>query len=1040
MSTSGPSQLPYIRELESRLRLGAILRGGAILTSVALAATVLLVFVANLFAFSDGSLTGARVALLLALAFAVGFGLAIPLYGLDRRRAAGKGEEVFPKFQQRLVTFAERDTGAREPFLDLLAADTLDIARDSAPSRVFPDGKLVGSLVLGVASLGVLLWMIIAGPGYLGHGAALLWTGSAHGAAPLYNLQVTPGDASVRRNTDEVVTAQITGLQPNNVRLYARSQSTSKWEQLSMQPQAGASGFQFTFAAVPEGIEYYVEAGPLHSRHFNIKVVDVPVVKQIRVTYKYPSWTGMPSTVDEHGGDLHAVEGTDADLELQMDRPLRDGMLVLDNGQQLQLAGGEGNVYKGTVHIDKDGSYHVATLDQGQQVRLSDDFFIESNKANAPEVRITRPTGDYRASPIEEVTVAIKASDEFGINELMVHYSVNGGPEKTVNVLKQKGAKDTDGSTMISLEDFKLVPGDLISLYATAKDARTESRTDMAFVQADPFEREFSQSQQAGGGQGGAGGGGGGQDPEQISQREKEIIAETWKNQGDKTAAKDQLAENAKFLSGVQSKLRDQALSLAGRLQARELTDQNQEFTDFQKDMNDAAESMDPASQKLQQQKWNDAISNEQKALQHLLRAEATFRQIVVAFGSRGGGGGAGGGAGRDLQSLFDLELDTEKNQFETGQTASSQDQRSQDIDDALQKLDQLTKRQQELAAQQHNGTQTEAERWQQEMLRRDAEELQRQMEQLAQKAQQEQQQGQQQQGDQSGQQAQGGQQGQQGQGQPGSQQGSQQGSQASAQGGAQGSSQGKPSPTGQAGQSGQAQSGQASQADATGAQNSGVQQALDRLRQAQQDMERAASQPQQQGQDAARSAADKLQEATKALGGSQAQQSSQQLDSLARQADRLTGEQRDQADRMRKVFGADGNAPQTETSGQDLQKLADDRQGLTDELARWKSKYNRLSVGCPPAPLNNPLSPNCARPSAESRRAISKTISRGAPSCSAKASILIPMAAKVSSPPACKNSAINCARPKRPSTPVDRRKIPRKLSIAWSVFAIRWM
>ena len=52
------------------------------------------------------------------------------------------------------------------------------------------------------------------------------------------------------------------------------------------------------------------------------------------------------------------------------------------------------------------------------------------------------------------------------------------------------------GSTTLSLEDFKLVPGDLVSLYATAKDGHAEARTDMAFIQADPFEREFSQSQQ----------------------------------------------------------------------------------------------------------------------------------------------------------------------------------------------------------------------------------------------------------------------------------------------------------------------------------------------------------------------------------------------------------------------------------------------------------------------------------------------------------------------------------------------------------------
>src|SRR6202040_1857367 len=184
-------------------------------------------------------------------------------------------------------------------------------------------------------------------------------------------------------------------------------------------------------------------------------------------------------------------------------------------------------------------------------------------KADPPAVIIARPGHDYRSSPIEEVTVAVKADDEFGISDMKLHYSVNGGVEQTVDLLKQKGVKQADGETVISLENFKLVPGDVVSLYATAKDARTESRTDISFIQADPFEREFSQAQQAGGGGGGGGGMG---DQNDISQREKEIIAETWKHQGDKKATQQEAADAAKFLSGVQSTLRDQSRSLAGRM------------------------------------------------------------------------------------------------------------------------------------------------------------------------------------------------------------------------------------------------------------------------------------------------------------------------------------------------------------------------------------------------------------------------------------------------------------------------------------------
>src|SRR3981189_3279924 len=90
---------------------------------------------------------------------------------------------MFPEFQQRLVTFAERDTQVREPFLELLAADTLNVARAAEPARLVPDRALATFLGVGAASLCVLVWMILAGPGYLGHGAALLWAATPRGGS-----------------------------------------------------------------------------------------------------------------------------------------------------------------------------------------------------------------------------------------------------------------------------------------------------------------------------------------------------------------------------------------------------------------------------------------------------------------------------------------------------------------------------------------------------------------------------------------------------------------------------------------------------------------------------------------------------------------------------------------------------------------------------------------------------------------------------------------------------------------------------------------
>src|SRR6202167_5996797 len=274
----------YIAQLEQRLRWSTLLRGLALLTGSALLATLALVAIANALAFSHGSVTAARFVLILVLAIAAAAGLALPLRRLTRRRAVKTAEAAFPQFQQRLTTFAERD--GQDPFIELLAGDTLEVAQSAEPRQMVTDRRLWISLGAGAGACAILVWMIAAGPGFLGYGASLLWTGPHHDKPSLYDLRVTPGDAVVRRHADQVVSAIPTGLQSPSVKLYARLQSSSKWEEIAMQPEGAgnfAGGYQYVFAGLPENVEYYVTAGALTSKHYNIHVTDLPTVKQIRI-------------------------------------------------------------------------------------------------------------------------------------------------------------------------------------------------------------------------------------------------------------------------------------------------------------------------------------------------------------------------------------------------------------------------------------------------------------------------------------------------------------------------------------------------------------------------------------------------------------------------------------------------------------------------------------------------------------------------------------------------------------------------------------
>jgi len=911
----------YLGVVERRLRWLAVTRGVAATAAAALVLTVVAVLAANYFAFSNPSVLGARLFLFLGLAFALAAALIVPVIRLNRRRAARTAEHKCPQFEERLLTFSERvEQNPDDPFLELLAADTLPVAEQAEPKEIARTATILTFSCAAAGHALVLLWLATSGPGFLGYGTSLLWGGVPKGGAkPYYDIQVEPGNRTVRKRSDQAVTARLVGFTAPKVRFFAKYASSSQWEQAEMGTEPGGSAYQFLIDGVPESLEYYVEAGGVRSSSYKLNVVELPSVKNIRVTYRYPAWTGMKDRVENPGGDLRAVEGTIAEVAIQTDKPLATGAILLDDGSKLALRQGGAGELMANVPIQKDGLYHVAAVEKGEDVRLSEDYFIEAQKERPPEVRIARPGRDFRATPIEEVTVQVEAKDDFGLKDVALHYSVNGGAEKTVSMLPAKDARNASGATIIALEDFKVEPGDIVSLYATAKDARATSNTDMFFIEAQPFERNYSQSQQEGGDGGGDDSGQGGQQS-QISQRQKEIVTATW-NQLKGSGARGSDAENAAFLSSVQSKLRDQAKSLSERMKARSIEGAGDSFKSFVGDMDKAVESMGPASDKLKGAKWQDALAPEQKALQYLLRAEATFRDIQVAFGGRGGRGGGGGGGGngatRDLEGLFDLELDTEKNQYESGRMTQSADQRQRAIDEALQKLEQLARRQQELAQQQRqNQQQTSQQRWQQEMLRREAEELQRQMEQLSR-------------GD-SGQLSRNGQPGQQGQ----------QGQQSGQQG-----QQGKQSAQ-QRGQQGQQSSG------VRGADAQQLRQTLDRLQQAVDDMRQAASSQQAgtpQGEAEARRAADRLKEAQQTLSGLRSQEAGGKVDDLARQAEELASRQRDFEGQMRRAYGlksqavtrqqAEQLAGQKESEIKDLKQLEQDMQNAVRDLMATERK-----------------------------------------------------------------------------------------------------
>ncbi len=916
----------YLRRIERNLRMLTLARGSAILFGAALIVTLALVLLMNQLSFSDLSVFYSRVALFLVLAAALSAAIITPLLRMNTRRVAREAERRNPELGQRLLTFVERRNSS-DPFLALLAADSLPYTSNaSADSFAAPSRSLAfGTLALGAALL--LLWLGMRGPGYVGYGTSLLWGVSKEESKPFYSISLEPGNQRVRRHSDQILSAHLHGYFSHQASLFVRYTSATKWEETAMRPQPDAAGFQFLLVGIPEDVEYYVVSNGIHSRTAKLTAVDLPQVTHLRVTYHFPGVYGQEDETEDPGGDLRAIQGTIANLEIETDKPLSTGSIVLDNGKPIELSG-EGTVHHAAVPIEKDGAYHIATVDSGQTVRLSDDYFIEARRDSPPTITILRPNRDARATPIEEVPVELQARDDNGVMALDLHYAVNGGPEQTRSVMANRGVKDARGTATLTLEDFKLVPGDIVTIYGTARDAKTTARSDIYFIEARPFELSYHQEQSAGSGAGG------GQDDPKIAERQKEIIAATFNQIKDDKRVPATEAENAKYLSGVQGKLKEEAQSLANRVKARQIAGNNAEFQQFVANMESAVSVMGPAAEELKGQKWHDALSPEQKALQYLLRAEAIFRDIQVQI-SKGGGGGSGGGASRDLEGLTSLELDTQKNQYESG-SQSAADQKQKEADEALKKLEELAKRQQELAQQQQS-KQNFQQRWEQEMLRREAEQLRQKLEDLAKNKQQ-----------QDGQQRGSEQQGEQGQESSGQQSADQQsaGQQSAGQQSAGQQSAGNAGGKQQAPQ--RASKQQQSAGSSGGKLSAGTKQALEQALQSLTEAERKMGEAASHGDSSqAQKAAEELNRAEGAMSQMRHQQNGSQMGDVMDQARRLSERQKSFDERLRHNFadGAAGN--RSEKQNEQLSAaMGDEKKREIDDLHQLEHTLQQAARG----------------------------------------------------------------------------------------------
>lgn len=710
-----------IRAVRSRWRTKLMMRGALIVLGGGLLAIIVASLGLQSFRFSPTSVIAFRLTVFAVFGTLAALWFVRPLRRrVDDMQVALYVEEHDPSLQAAILSAVE--VGATSPSGEMESSPVIHklIEQAVAKARTLDGGKSVAARAfkrdaMALGALGALAFLLmLVGPEFLKQGASALLSLSlsAENSSP-YSIGVTPGSVTVPKGSAQAVTAKLAGFRSNEVALMVKAEGESKFERMPLIATGDPSKYEGMIFDVKKPIEYYVESDDVRSPTYSMKIVELPAVGKLELEYVFPAYTGLPPQKVESGGDVAALQGTEVRVKVTPTMATPGGRLQLDPGTPDGLTVQADGTLTGSFKIEKDGFYHVE-LDSagGAHVTASPKYTIDMIEDHAPLVTFAKPKRDVSANAVEEVNVQAKADDDFGVKQLDLIYSVNGGDEKTVT-LYGGGAKplaEVLAGHTFYLEELGVKTGDFVAYYAKATDNDTvhpnTTSSDIYFIKVTPFKQNFKEGQSAAGG-GGGGGGGGGQQQQgagALSDQEKQIISATFNSERDKAKTPaDKFKQDTVFIGLAQAKLRDQVDELIQQMAQRLGNDPA--FKSIAEALIKATGEMKVAEADLKSQKTKDALAPEQRALKALQDSEQAYEIEVRRQQGGGGGGGGGQQMAQDLADLFQLQLDRNNQQYQLQQNAQQQQQQNaqQQVDEVAQRLRDLARRQLQQQQQQQN-------------------------------------------------------------------------------------------------------------------------------------------------------------------------------------------------------------------------------------------------------------------------------------------------------------------------------------------------
>src|SRR5262245_7028534 len=468
--------LQKIGIVRSKWRAFLWFRGLAWVLGVAVVALLIGIALADSRSISGWTVVALRLGIIAAVIATIMKALVLPLRRTPTDTQLARFiEEKNPGLKDSLVSAVDAIKNARPEqvtFVHLLTKDVLDRTKHVRFGEQVNKRKFSTFAALTGAFAVALLLSLYVASFFFPVGSANILLGLRKPPNDVAELKVTPGDKEIAKGENVTIEAIAAGFDPQRATIHLRYSNSAEWEtsQMEVTPQ-NVPTFRHLIFNLQEPVHYFVDAAGYRSKEFTIDVADLPRVEKLNYSYHYPAYTGLAVKKEENASDMIALKGTEIEVTVTGSQALSGGRVVFADGKSVSLQPSGERTVVGKVTVDRNTTFRIELTNTSRKSYLGlEEYSMEALDDQKPIVEFTKPGRDTKATKVEEVFTELRGEDDFGVRQLELHFSVNGGPDQKVDLFASKGEipKEISASHTFFLEEYHLQPGDLVTYYGKA--------------------------------------------------------------------------------------------------------------------------------------------------------------------------------------------------------------------------------------------------------------------------------------------------------------------------------------------------------------------------------------------------------------------------------------------------------------------------------------------------------------------------------------------------------------------------------------------